>query len=98
MTKYTHGRLIYQTALEDRQPVAETNDDVAPEVFFRLEEQPVRILGGMLQRQSFELAVDLLNALRRDHAVHIAKPTLFDGQQLSVCVTQIDDIVNERHK
>jgi len=64
--------LIHQAALKDRQPVAETNDDVAPEVFFRLEEQAVRILGGMLQRQSFELAVDLLNALRCDHAVHIA--------------------------
>ena len=36
--------LIHQTALEDRQPVAKANDDVAPEVFFRFEKQAVRIL------------------------------------------------------
>ena len=90
--------LIHQTALEDRQPVAETNNDVAPEVFFGLEEQAVRILGRVLWWESFELAVDLLNALRRDHVVHIAEPTLFNGEQIPVGVAQIDDVVNERHE
>ena len=61
--------LIHQTALEDRQPVAEANDDVAPEVFLCLEEQTMRVLGRVFRREGFELAVDLLNALRRDHAV-----------------------------
>ena len=64
--------LIHQAALEYRQPVAEANDDVAPEVLLCLEEQAVRILGRMLRRKRFELAVDLLDAFRRDHAVHIA--------------------------
>ena len=44
--------LIRQTALEDRQPVAETNDDVAPEVLLCLEEQTVRVFGRMLRRES----------------------------------------------
>ena len=44
--------LIHQTALEDRQPVAETNDNIAPEVFLCLEEQAMRILGWMLRRES----------------------------------------------
>ncbi len=53
--------LIHQAALEDRQPVAKANDDVAPEVFLCLEEQAMRILGRVLRRQGFELAVDFLN-------------------------------------
>ena len=44
--------LIHQTALKDRQPVAETNDDVAPEVFFRFQKQAVRVFGWMLRRES----------------------------------------------
>ena len=44
--------LIHQTALEDRQPVAETNDDVAPEVLLCFEEQTVRVFGRMLRRES----------------------------------------------
>ena len=44
--------LIHQAALEDRQPVAETNDDVSPKVFFCFEEQAVRVLGRMLRRES----------------------------------------------
>lgn len=58
----------------------------------------MRILGGMLRRQGFELAVDLLNALRCDHAVHIAEPTLFDGEKIPVSIAQIDNIVDERHE
>jgi len=90
--------LIHQTALEDRQSVTKANNDVAPEVFFCLEEQTVRILGRMLWRQGFELAVDLLNALRCDHTVHIAEPTLLNGQQIPVGIAQIDDIVDKRHQ
>ena len=58
----------------------------------------MRILGWMLRRQGFELAVDLLNALRCDHPVHIAEPALFNGEKISVGIAQIDDIVNERHE
>ena len=90
--------LIHQAALKDRQSVAETNDDVAPEVFLCLEEQTVRILSRMLRREGFELAVDFLNALRCDHAVHIAEPTLFNGEQIPVGIAQVDDIVDERHQ
>ena len=43
--------LIHQAALKDRQSVAETNDDVAPEVFFCFEEQAVRVFGRMLRRE-----------------------------------------------
>ena len=56
------------------------------------------VFGRMLRREGFELAVDLLNALRRDHAVHIAESALFNGEQIPVCIAQIDDIVNERHQ
>ena len=66
MTKYTHGRLpgeqkvyivvscdlIHQAALKDRQSVAKANNDVAPEIFLRLEEQTVRVFGRMLWRES----------------------------------------------
>jgi len=44
--------LIHQAALEDRQPVAKANDNIAPEVFFRFQKQAVRILGRMLRRES----------------------------------------------
>ena len=58
----------------------------------------MRILGRMLQRQSFELAVDLLNALRCDHAVHIAESALLNGEKISVGIAQVDDVVDERHQ
>ena len=58
----------------------------------------MRVFGRMLWRQSFELAVDLLNALRRDHAVHIAEPTLLNGEKISVGIAQVDDVVDERHQ
>ena len=72
--------LIYQTALKDRQPVAKANDDVASEIFLCLEEQTMRILGRVFRWQGFEFTVDFLNALRRDHAVHVAKAALLNGK------------------
>ena len=90
--------LVRQTALKDRQPVAKANDDVASEIFLCLEEQTMRILGRVFRWQGFEFTVDFLNALRRDHAVHVAKAALLNGEQIPVCIAQIDDVVDERHQ
>ena len=58
----------------------------------------MRVFGRMLRREGFELAVDFLNALRCDHAVHITEPALFNGEQIPICIAQIDNIVDERHE
>ena len=42
---------IHQTALKNRQPVAEANNNVAPEVFLCLEKQAVRVFGRMFRRE-----------------------------------------------
>ena len=58
----------------------------------------MRILGRMLRRQSFELSVDLLDTLCRDHAVHIAEAALLNGEKIPVGIAQVDNVVDERHK
>ena len=52
----------------------------------------------MLRRQSFELSVDLLDTLCRDHAVHIAEAALLNGEKIPVGIAQVDNVVDERHK
>ena len=52
----------------------------------------------MLRRQGFELAVDLLDALCCDHAVHVAKAALLNGEKISIGIAQVDNIVDERHE
>ena len=92
------GNLVHQSVLEDGQPVAQADGNVAPEVFTGLEEQAVVALGGVLRRQGRQDLVDLLNALFRQQAVHIPKPPLLDGEQVPGVILQVADIVDERHE
>ena len=56
------GDLVHQRILKDRETVAKADDDIAPEVFSRLQKEPVWSLGRMLRRQLRKDAVDLVDA------------------------------------
>ena len=90
--------MVSTNYFENSQPVAQSNGDVAPEIFPGLEEQAVVALGRVLRGQLGQGAVDLLDALVGQQLVHIPQPPLFDGEQLAVGVLQIADVVDEGHK
>ena len=92
------GDLVYQGILEDRQAVAKANGDVAPEVFPCLEEQSVVPLRRMIRWQLRQGAVDVIDALFRQHAVYVAKTALLDGEQVALFVLQVADVVDEGHQ
>ena len=92
------GDLIHQRVLEHREAVAETDDDVAPKVFSRLQKQPVGTLGRMLRRKLRQRAVDLVDALIGEDLINITKAALLQGKQVSALILLIADIVDERHE
>ena len=92
------GDGVHQLVLEDGQPVAQADGNAAPEVFLGLEKQAGVAFGRMVRRELGLGAVDFLDALVGNHLVHVAQAALFDGQQVSVGVLQIDDVVNQRHE
>lgn len=61
------GDLVHQRVLKDREAVAQADDDVAPKVFSRLQEQPVRALGRMFRRKFRQNAVDLIDAFIQEN-------------------------------
>ena len=92
------GDLIDQRILKDREAVAEADDDIAPEVFSRFEEQTVRTFGRMLRRQLRQRAVDLIDALVGENIVNVAKAALFQRQQVPALILFVADIVDQRHE
>ena len=92
------GDLIHQWVLEHRETVAETDDDVAPKVFSRLQEEAVGTLGRMLRRELRQRAVDLVDALIGEDLINITKAALLQGKQVSALILLIADIVDERHE
>ena len=90
--------LIHQRVLKDGKPVAQADDDIAPEVFAGLQEQTVWPLGRMLRRQLCQNAVDLVYTFIGQDLIDIAKAALLDGEQIAPGVLQVADIVDERHE
>ena len=66
------GDGVHQLILEDGKPVAETGDDVAPEIFACLQEQPVMALGGVIGRQRRQRAVQLIDAHGGKDLIYVA--------------------------
>ena len=92
------GDLIDQRILEHRKSVAQSDDDIAPEVFSRLQEEAVGTLGRMLRRELRQRAVDLVDALIGEDLIDIAKAALLQGKQVSTLILFITDIVDQRHE
>ena len=90
--------LIHQRVLKDGKPVAQADDDIAPEVFAGLQEQTVRPLGGMLRRQLCQDTIDLVDTFVGKNLIDVAKATLLDGEQIAPGVFHVADIVDERHE
>ena len=57
------GDLVHQRVLKDRKAVAKADDDIAPEIFPRLQEKAMRTFSRMLRRQLRKDAVDFIDAL-----------------------------------
>ena len=59
------GERIHQLVLKDIQPVTESNNDIAAQILFGLQEQTVRTFRRMAGRQEIDLAVNLRKAVLR---------------------------------
>ena len=70
------GDLIHQRVLKDREAVAQTDDDIAPKVFSRLQEQPVRALGRMFRWKFRQNTVDLIDAFISEDLVDVSEAAL----------------------
>ena len=92
------GDLIDQRILEHRKAVAKSDDDIAPEVFSRLQEEAVGTLGRMLRRKLRQRAIDLVDALIGEDLINIAKAALLQGKQVSALILFITDVVDQRHE
>ena len=92
------GDGVHQFVLEDGKPITKAGDDVAPEVFARLQEQSVMPLGGVVRRQRRQCAVQLIDAHGGKDLIHVAQTPLLDGQQITLFIPQIADIVDQSHQ
>ena len=92
------GDLVHQLILVDGQPVAQSNDDVAPKIFFRFEEQTMMATGRVVRRQGSQFPVDCFNTLVSDDPVDLANASPLNGQQLAALIPQIADVVQQRHQ
>ena len=92
------GDGIHQFALVNGQSVSEADDDVAPQILPRLQEQTVRPFRGVVRRQFRQYPVDVVDALVGQYLVDVADAALLNGEQVSLLVSQVADVVDERHK
>ena len=92
------GDGVHQFVLEDGKPITKAGDDVAPEVFAGLQEQSVMALGGVVRRQRRQRAVQLIDAHGGEDLIHVAQTPLLDGQQITLFIPQIADIVDQGHQ
>ena len=92
------GDGVHQFVLEDGKPITKAGDDVAPEIFACLQEQPVMALGGVIGRQRRQRAVQFIDAHSGENLIHIAQPPLLDGQQIPLFIPQIADVVDQGHQ
>ena len=87
------GDFVHQRVLKDRGAVAQA-DDVAPKVFSRLQEQPVRALGRMFRRKFRHNAVDLIDAFIGEDLIDVSETALLQREKIAAGVLQIADIVD----
>ena len=92
------GDLVHQRVLKDREAVAQADDDVAPKVFSRLQEQSVRALGRMFRRKFRQNAVDLIDAFIGEDLIDVSETALLQREKIAAGVLQITDIVDKRHE
>ena len=92
------GDLVHQRILKDRETVAKADDDIAPEVFSRLQKEPVWSLGRMLRRQLRKDAVDLVDAFIGEDLIDVSEAALLQRKKIAAGILQIADIVDERHQ
>ena len=92
------GDGVHQLILEDGKPVAKAGDDVAPKIFAGLQEQSVMTLGGVVRRQRHQRAVQLIDAHGGKDLIHVAQTPLLDGQQITLFIPQIADVVDQGHQ
>ena len=92
------GDGVHQFVLEDGKPVAKAGDDIAPEIFAGFQEQPMMALGRVIRRQRRQRAVQLIDAHGGEDLIHVAQTPLLDGQQITLFIPQIADVVNQSHQ
>ena len=92
------GDGVHQFVLEDGKPVAKTGDDIAPEIFAGFQEQSMMTLGGVVRRQRRQRAVQLIDAHGGKDLIHVAQTPLLDGQQITLFIPQIADVVEQSHQ
>ena len=92
------GDLVHQRILKDRETVAKTDDDIAPEVFPCLQKEAVGPFGGMLRRQLRKDAVDLVDAFIGEDLIDVSEAALLQRKKIAAGILQIADIVDKCHQ
>lgn len=77
------GDFVHQRILKDREPVAKTDDDIAPEVFPCLQKEAVGPFGGMLRRQLRKDAVDLVDAFIGEDLIDVSEAALLQRKKIA---------------
>ena len=55
-------------------------------------------LGGVVRRQRCQRAVQLIDAHGGKDMIHVAQTPLLDGQQITLFIPQIADVVDQGHQ